>query len=67
VAWDLACAPALAVAALRGMALGAVLLVEAGVDGGVLDAGEVEAGMERAGRAGAALLGVGLPAAAGAR
>ena len=66
-AWDLACAPALAVAALRGIALGAVLLVEEDAGGAVPDPDAVEAGMERAGRAGAGLLGAGLPAAAGRR
>jgi hypothetical protein len=66
-AWDLACAPALAVAAVHGIALGAVLLVEEGADGAVLDPDAVVAGMERAGRAGAEVLGAGLPAAADAR
>jgi hypothetical protein len=57
-AWDLACAPALALAVRLGVDLGAILLVTGGEDLAELDPDAVEAGMEEAGRRGAALLGV---------
>jgi hypothetical protein len=64
-AWDLACAPALALAAQLGVALGAVLLVAHGPGGEELAPDAASAGMERAGRHGAGLLGVRPRVAAG--